>query len=165
MRLTDIKEYLNTLLASFSSVLNLELTILQTDPLERVAATGSWYTKDVVCYEHGRLVPAWQNSYTVRVIETGKPVVALDTKAYVYSHPKMYQTVEGQYYSVLAYPIYLRDHLEGVLVIASLIRLSTRSLWKNRNSSWSTWKKSQVLSPVSWNRKLFWRRPISSTTR
>lgn len=119
MRLTDIKEYLNTLLASFSSVLNLELTILQTDPLERVAATGSWYTKDVVCYEHGRLVPAWQNSYTVRVIETGKPVVALDTKAYVYSHPKMYQTVEGQYYSVLAYPIYLRDHLEGVLVIAS----------------------------------------------
>ncbi|MFR5245494.1 MAG: hypothetical protein ACLTFJ_11855 [Clostridium sp.] len=38
MRLTDIKEYLNTLLASFSSVLNLELTILQTDPLERVAA-------------------------------------------------------------------------------------------------------------------------------
>ena len=49
MRLTDIKEYLNTLLASFSSVLNLELTILQTDPLERVAATGSWYTKDVVC--------------------------------------------------------------------------------------------------------------------
>ena len=64
MRLTDIKEYLNTLLASFSSVLNLELTILQTDPLERVAATGSWYTKDVVCYEHGRLVPAWQNSYT-----------------------------------------------------------------------------------------------------
>ena len=28
MRLTDIKEYLNTLLASFSSVLNLELTIL-----------------------------------------------------------------------------------------------------------------------------------------
>ena len=93
MRLTDIKEYLNTLLASFSSVLNLELTILQTDPLERVAATGSWYTKDVVCYEHGRLVPAWQNSYTVRVIETGKPVVALDTKAYVYSHPKMYQTV------------------------------------------------------------------------
>lgn len=119
MRLTDIKEYLNTLLASFSSVLNLELTILQTDPLERVAATGSWYTKDVVCYEHGRLVPAWQNSYTVRVIETGKPVVALDTKAYVYSHPKMYQTVEGQYYSVLAYPIYLREHLEGVLVIAS----------------------------------------------
>lgn len=119
MRLTDIKEYLNTLLASFSSVLNLELTILQTDPLERVAATGSWYTKDVVCYEHGRLVPAWQNSYTVRVIETGKPVVALDTKAYVYSHPKMYQTVEGQYYSVLAYPIHLRDHLEGVLVIAS----------------------------------------------
>lgn len=119
MRLTDIKEYLNTLLASFSSVLNLELTILQTDPLERVAATGSWYTKDVVCYEHGRLVPAWQNSYTVRVIETGKPVVALDTKAYVYSHPKMYQTVEGQYYSVLAYPIYLRGYLEGVLVIAS----------------------------------------------
>ena len=29
MRLADIKKYLNTLLASFSSVLDLELTILQ----------------------------------------------------------------------------------------------------------------------------------------
>ncbi len=119
MRLTDIKEYLNTLLASFSSVLDLELTILQADPLERIAATGSWYATDVVCYENGKLVPAWQNSYTVQVIETGKPVVALDTKAYVYSHPKMYQTVNGQDYSVLAYPIYLKEQLEGVLVIAS----------------------------------------------
>ncbi len=119
MRLTDIKEYLNTLLASFSSVLDLELTILQADPLERIAATGSWYATDVVCYENGKLVPAWQNSYTVQVIETGKPVVALDTKAYVYSHPKMYQTVNGQDYSVLAYPIYRKEQLEGVLVIAS----------------------------------------------
>lgn len=119
MRLADIKKYLNTLLASFSSVLDLELTILQADPLERIAATGSWYATDVVCYENGRLVPAWQNSYTVQVIETGKPVIAIDTKAYVYSHPKMYKTVDGQNYSVLAYPIYLREHLEGVLVIAS----------------------------------------------
>ena len=119
MRLTDIKEYLNTLLASFSSVLDLELTILQADPLERIAATGSWYETDVVCYENGKLVPAWQNSYTVQVIETGKPVVALDTEAYVYSHPKMYQTVNGRDYSVLAYPIYLKEHLEGILVIAS----------------------------------------------
>lgn len=119
MRLADIKKYLNTLLASFSSVLDLELTILQADPLERIAATGSWYATDVVCYENGRLVPAWQNSYTVQVIETGKPVIAIDTKAYVYSHPKMYKTVDGQNYSVLAYLIYLREHLEGVLVIAS----------------------------------------------
>lgn len=95
MRLADIKKYLNTLLASFSSVLDLELTILQADPLERIAATGSWYATDVVCYENGRLVPAWQNSYTVQVIETGKPVIAIDTKAYVYSHPKMYKTVDG----------------------------------------------------------------------
>lgn len=65
MRLADIKKYLNTLLASFSSVLDLELTILQADPLERIAATGSWYATDVVCYENGRLVPAWQNSYTL----------------------------------------------------------------------------------------------------
>lgn len=33
MRLADIKKYLNTLLASFSSVLDLELTILQADPI------------------------------------------------------------------------------------------------------------------------------------
>lgn len=48
MRLADIKKYLNTLLASFSSVLDLELTILQADPLERLQATGSWYATDVV---------------------------------------------------------------------------------------------------------------------
>ena len=119
MRLTDIKEYLNDLLESFSTVLDLELTIICADPLERVAATGVWYPSDIVCYENGRLVPTWQNSYTVRVIETGKPVVAIDTKAYVYSHPRLNQTVEGQYYSVLAYPLYRGEHLEGVLVIAS----------------------------------------------
>ena len=52
MRLTDIKEYLNTLLASFSSVLNLELTILQTDPLERVAATGSGVAEQLYGSRH-----------------------------------------------------------------------------------------------------------------
>ena len=119
MKLTDIKEYLNMLLESFSAVLDLELTILRADPLERVAATGSWYQTDTVCYENGVLVPIWQNSYTVQVIRTGKPVAAIDTTTYIDQHPNMGKTIDGRFYSVLAYPILQQGTIEGVLVIAS----------------------------------------------
>ena len=119
LRLTDIKEYLNTLMESFSSVLYLELTVLQAAPLERVAATGTWFATDLACYENGKLIPVWENSYTMQVVETGKPVVAMDTRAYVYAHPKMSKSVDSRFYSVLAYPIYLLQNLEGVLLIAS----------------------------------------------
>ena len=30
-------------------------------------ATGEWYNSDIVCYENGRLIPQWQNSYTMKV--------------------------------------------------------------------------------------------------
>lgn len=119
MKLTDIKEYLNMLLESFSAVLDLELTILRADPLERVAATGIWYQTDTVCYENGVLVPIWQNSYTVQVIRTGKPVAAIDTTTYIDQHPNMGKTIDGRFYSVLAYPILQQGTIEGVLVIAS----------------------------------------------
>ena len=119
MKLTDIKEYLNMLLESFSAVLDLELTILRADPLERVAATGIWYQTDTVCYENGVLVPIWQNSYTVQVIRTGKPVAAIATTTYIDQHPNMGKTIDGRFYSVLAYPILQQGTIEGVLVIAS----------------------------------------------
>lgn len=119
MKLIDIKEYLNTLLASFSAVLNLELTILATEPLERIAATGAWYQADMVCYENNRLIPQWQNSYTMKVIETKKPVVAIDTTEFVFAYPNIKNSVDSRFYSVLAYPITMRGHLEGVIVIAS----------------------------------------------
>ena len=119
MKLTDIKEYLNMLLESFSAVLDLELTIPRADPLGRVAATGSWYQTDTVCYENGVLVPIWQNSYTVQVIRTGKPVAAIDTTTYIDQHPNMGKTIDGRFYSVLAYPILQQGTIEGVLVIAS----------------------------------------------
>ncbi|MFR5245495.1 MAG: hypothetical protein ACLTFJ_11860 [Clostridium sp.] len=90
--------------------------------------------------------------------------MALDTKAYVYSHPKMYQTVEGQYYSVLAYPIYLRDYLEGVLVIASFDKTQHQIIMEKQEQLMVYLEKSQVLSPVSWNGNSLGR-PISSTTR
>ena len=107
------------LLESFSAVLDLELTILRADPLERVAATGIWYQTDTVCYENGVLVPIWQNSYTVQVIRTGKPVAAIDTTTYIDQHPNMGKTIDGRFYSVLAYPILQQGTIEGVLVIAS----------------------------------------------
>ena len=99
MKLTDIKEYLNMLLESFSAVLDLELTILRADPLERVAATGIWYQTDTVCYENGVLVPIWQNSYTVQVIRTGKPVAAIDTTTYIDQHPNMGKTIDCLLYT------------------------------------------------------------------
>lgn len=119
MKLRDIKEYLNTLLASFSAVLNLELTILSAEPLERIAATGEWYRTNVVCYKNNRLIPQWKNSYTMQVIETGKPVVALDTSEYVFAYDKLRKSLDSRFYSVLCYPIYAAGHLEGVIVIAS----------------------------------------------
>ena len=119
MKLRDIKEYLNTLLASFSAVLNLELTILSAEPLERIAATGEWYRTNLVCYKNNRLIPQWKNSYTMQVIETGKPVVALDTSEYVFAYDKLRKSLDSRFYSVLCYPIYAAGHLEGVIVIAS----------------------------------------------
>ncbi len=119
MKLNDIRDYLNTLLASFSAVLDLELTILSSNPLERVAATGEWYQSDLVCYENNRLIPQWQNSYTMKVIETGKPIIALDTKEFVFAFPNMRKKVDSRFYSVIAYPINTREGLEGVIVIAS----------------------------------------------
>ncbi len=119
MGLNDIKDYLNTLLASFSAVLDLELTIISSNPVERVAATGDWYNSDPVVYENNRLIPQWQNSYTMKVIETGKPIVAIDTKEFVYAFPNVRKSLDSRFYSVLAYPINLREKLEGVIVIAS----------------------------------------------
>ena len=84
-----------------------------------MAATGEWYNSDIVCYENGRLIPQWQNSYTMKVIETGKPVVAIDTKEFVFAFPNMRKSVDSRFYSVLAYPIKMRGELEGVIVIAS----------------------------------------------
>ena len=119
LKLKDIQVYLNTLLESFSKVLELELTILSADPLERVAATGVWYPLDKVQYENGVLASTWQNSYTLQVIQTGKPVAAMDTRDYVQGNAKMSRTVDSRFYSVLAWPIWLEKKLEGVIVMAS----------------------------------------------
>lgn len=127
-KLANISDYLNTLLATFSPIINLEFTILNADPMERIAATGAWQQIDIVCYENGQLVPVWKNSYTAKVIETGKPLVAIDTGAYVYSHPKMQEGFDSRYYSVLAHPLWCMQKLEGVLVIASFDERQQRFL-------------------------------------
>lgn len=119
MKLTNIKDYLNTLLASFSAVLDLELTILSSHPLERVAATGEWYQSDFVLYEDNRLIPQWKNSYTMKVIQTGEPIAAIDATECVFAFPNMRTKVDSRFYSVLAYPIHVQGELEGVIVIAS----------------------------------------------
>lgn len=96
-----------------------------------MAATGEWYNSDIVCYENGRLIPQWQNSHTMKVIETGKPVVAIDTKEFVFAFPNMRKSVDSRFYSVLAYPIKNALRAGGVIVIASsATRSSTRLSWK-----------------------------------
>lgn len=43
MKLGDMKQYLDMLLESFSSVLNLDMTVLNAKPFERIAWTGSYW--------------------------------------------------------------------------------------------------------------------------
>lgn len=119
MTLLDIKDYLNTLLASFSAVLDLDLTILTANPLSRVAGTGEWYQKDTFIYKDDRLLPRWKNSYTMKVIETGKPVSAIDTSEFLFSCDDLINQFDSRFYSVLGYPIWMKEKLEGVIFIAS----------------------------------------------
>ena len=43
MSLIEMKEYLSKLLENFSVVIDLEMTILNIDPVERIAWTGDFF--------------------------------------------------------------------------------------------------------------------------
>lgn len=47
MSLIEMKEYLSKLLENFSVVIDLEMTILNIDPFERIAWTGDFFSRKV----------------------------------------------------------------------------------------------------------------------
>ena len=80
MSLIDLKEYLRKMIDNFSTTIDLEMTILNTDPFMRLAWTGELYNKRPnVFNENGTLLSHWKNSYTFKVIHSKKSIIAIDT--------------------------------------------------------------------------------------
>lgn len=114
MTLVDIQDYLCLLLDSFASLLDLELTVMSGDPITRVAGTGL-YRNEKAYFN----LNTWQNSYAYRVIETGQPVIAIDTSEYMNCISQADRERFGDYYSVLAHPISHRGQTIGGIFVAS----------------------------------------------
>lgn len=114
MTLIDIKDYLGLLLDSFASLLDLELTIMSGDPVERVAGTGLYRTEKAFFN-----LDTWQKSYAFRVLETGKSLTAIDTSDYTNCISQTDRARFGSHYSVLAHPIFHRSRTVGAIFVAS----------------------------------------------
>jgi len=114
MKLSDIKEYLEYLVDSFASTLNLELTILQAEDGERIASTGSYYSYEVVDSE-----AVWAISYARKSIETGNPIVVRETGEFLASLPEKVDFKGKEYHSFIIYPINSKKGIRGVITIAS----------------------------------------------
>ena len=67
MSLIEMKEYLSKLLENFSVVIDLEMTILNIDPFERIAWTGDFFQPE--SYKKNEAIDEkWKRSYTNQVI-------------------------------------------------------------------------------------------------
>lgn len=114
MTLIDIRDYLCLLLDSFSALLDLELTVLSTDPVDRIAGTGL-FRQEKAYFS----LDTWQQSYSYRVLESGKPLVVIDTSEYTNCMDESDRNRYGRYYSIVLHPIYHRGKPAGTIVIAS----------------------------------------------
>ncbi len=120
MTLLDLKEYLNTLLITFSNVMDLEMTIINKDPLVRVAMTGNYYNHDkVLCEKDGSVKESFAKSYSLQVMETGQPLIRIHAADSLASPEYFMDKKERAYYSIIVYPICVRNVPEGVIVLAS----------------------------------------------
>lgn len=137
MKLTDMKEYLETLLSSFSNLLRLEFTVHNASPVVRVASTGPF--GDMSVFER-KNVPKRGKMYTTRAIRTKKPVEALDTTEFLVEHPKLLEYMGGPYYSVICYPILVDDVVEGVITTASFSEWQQRTIYDQKDQLLSCMK-------------------------
>lgn len=129
MKLGDMKQYLNMLLESFSSVLNLDMTVLNARPFERIAWTGSYWQSDIMAYdEKGNVTTRWKNSYTYRVIQSGEPMIVENTEEYINNWSKLNDYSGSAYYSLILYPIFGELEIEGVIVISSFDEIQQKTL-------------------------------------
>lgn len=127
MSLISMKEYLSKLLENFSVVIDLEMTILNADPLERLAWTGDFYGPYTGAPD-GQLDEKWERSYTMKVIHSGQTVIAIDTSEYTSSVETFKNYKNRKYYSLIASPIYIGETLEGVIVLASFNAAQQKTL-------------------------------------
>ena len=134
MCLLDLSDYLSALLNTFSTVIDLELTVINKDPLIRVAQTGDFYNKDkTISTPSGAATEGFAKSYSLAVIKEGAPRVQIDTSDYVRTRPELLAYDEGRYYSLLLYPIRLDDEIIGVIVAASFTERQQQILLKKQD--------------------------------
>jgi transcriptional regulator with PAS, ATPase and Fis domain len=115
MALIDLKPFLDDVTDSFSAVLDLEMTIINAEPICRVSGTGEYRNSG-----WNGLAP----TYSAEVLRTGKPIVALDTTRYRFRVARN----NPQCYSLILYPITLAEKVEGVIVLASFTQDQQRIL-------------------------------------
>lgn len=122
MDLLDLKAFLDDVVDSFAAVLDLELTIINTDPMLRISGTGRF---------RGRANEEdnWERSYTLQVMQSGEPLAVRDTTSRPFS-----VTDEPIYYSILLYPIILGGSVEGVIVVASFTARQQKILLEKEES-------------------------------
>jgi len=125
MTLYDIRDYLNSLLELFATLLDLELTILSNYPVTRISGTGFYGTTKANLTQE-----VWQRSYTYRVLESGEPLIVLHTAERIKHMPEEFC---GKYYSILLYPIHHNTQLLGVIVLASFSEKQQNFLLKKKD--------------------------------
>lgn len=121
MKLTDIKEYLDTLCESFAAVLNLEFTITNIDPLERVAGSNDWFKLHGSAYREDEMRPEWKNGFSLQMAATKKPVIVRDALAYMEKYYYDDRKFDFANYALIGHPILVgpEEKVEGCVYFAS----------------------------------------------
>ncbi len=121
MKLTDIKEYLDTLCESFAAVLNLEFTITNIDPLERVAGSNDWFKTHGSAYREDEMRPEWKNGFSLQMAATKKPVIVRDALAYMEKYYYDDKKFDFANYALIGHPILVgpEEKVEGCVYFAS----------------------------------------------
>ena len=121
MKLTDIKEYLDTLCESFAAVLNLEFTITNIDPLERVAGSNDWFKTHGSAYREDEMRPEWTNGFSLQMAATKKPVIVRDALAYMEKYYYDDRKFDFANYALIGHPILVgpEENVEGCVYFAS----------------------------------------------
>lgn len=121
MKLTDIKEYLDTLCESFAAVLNLEFTITNIDPLERVAGSNDWFKTHGSAYREDEMRPEWKNGFSLQMAATKKPVIVRDALAYIEKYYYDDRKFDFANYALIGHPILVgpEENVEGCVYFAS----------------------------------------------
>ena len=121
MKLTDIKEYLDTLCESFAAVLNLEFTITNIDPLERVAGSNDWFKTHGSSYREDEMRPEWKNGFSLQMAATKKPVIVRDALAYMEKYYYDDRKFDFANYALIGHPILVgpEENVEGCVYFAS----------------------------------------------